>query len=85
MPRGAYQTVSLVDRRRLIQSFEDGHDWHLLADQLGVKHSTACSIILKHRTTGEVAAAPRAGRREERVRARTSKYNTAQDAERSKV
>ena len=68
MPRGAYQTVSLVDRRRLIQSFEDGHDWHLLADQLGVKHSTARSIILKHRTTGEVAAAPRGGRREERVR-----------------
>lgn len=60
MPCSAYQKVSSVDRRRLIESFEDDHDWHLLADQLG-SNTPARSIILKNPTTGEIAAVPRGG------------------------
>ena len=38
--------VSNVDRQRLVDTFEDGDDYHELAALLGIPYKTARSIIL---------------------------------------
>ena len=51
--RGHYRRVSNVDRGRLIEAFEDNHaDYIELADTLGIKRSTARSIVATYLRTG---------------------------------
>ena len=41
--------VCAADRKRLIDSFESGQDFILLADILGINQSTARTIVRRHR------------------------------------
>ena len=60
-------TVSNQDRRRLVDTFESGEDFINLANQLGIHHDTARSIIRLWMAEGRVEARPRGGPRNIRV------------------
>ena len=64
--RGTYNTTTVQDRERVIAAHENGRDYLNVAEALGISSSTAYSIIARHEQ-GRPVAAPRGGRREERV------------------
>ena len=64
--RGTYNTTTAQDRERVIAAHENGRDYLNVAEALGISSSTAYSIIARHEQ-GRPVAAPRGGRREERV------------------
>lgn len=63
MLRGPYNTVSSVDRARLVKAFTDGQDWHLLAIQLGIKPKTAYCVIQNFQRHGRINTLHRGGNR----------------------
>lgn len=64
--RGPYRRIALADKQRLIAAFDRGDDHLALAHALGIKRTTAASIVAKH-ARGEPVEQPRGGRREQRV------------------
>ena len=47
--RGRYQQIIDQDRGRLIDAFEnDDADYIAVANTLGIKHSTSCSIVANY-------------------------------------
>ena len=60
--RGRYRRVSDVDRNRLIDAFEDDDaDYLQVADTLGIKLSTARSIVGKYLRDGRPNKLPKGG------------------------
>ena len=47
MPRGRYNRISPMDRRRIVRAANDGGNWRQLAEQLGVNHKTAYTWFVK--------------------------------------
>ena len=64
--RGQYRRIALTDKLRLTAAFDRGDDHLALAQALGIKRTTAASIVAKH-ARGEPMEQPRGGRREQRV------------------
>ena len=64
--RGPYRRIVLADKLRLIAAFDRGEDHLALAQALGIKRTTAASIVAKH-VRGEPVEQPRGGRRDKRV------------------
>ena len=60
------RAISAVDKRRLVDSFNNGEDYLTLANQLGINLSTARNIVRRVRLGGEIAR-PRGGRRNVKV------------------
>ena len=63
MPRGRYQSVSAVDRERLVSAYERDRDWGSLAEELSIKRQTARSIIMAFRRSNRREALPKGGHR----------------------
>ena len=60
--RGRYRRVSNVDRNRLIDAFEDDDaDYLQVADTLGIKLSTARSIVGIYLRDGRRSKLPKGG------------------------
>ena len=60
--RVRYNRISDVDRRRLVEAFEgNNQDYLELADNLGIKRSTARSIVRTYLETGRANKLPRGG------------------------
>lgn len=53
----------MVDRRRLVDAYDDNSDFVQLAKDLGIARQTANSIIWRYRDTGEMEPGPRGGAR----------------------
>ena len=64
--RGQYRRIALTDKLRLTAAFDRGDDHLALAQALGIKRTTAASIVAKH-ARGEPMEQPRGDRREQRV------------------
>ena len=64
MPRQPYRRVSAEDRQRIVSDFRSGLDYVACAERLGVRRSTAYSIVRRYQDTGdiELGAAPSGGR-----------------------
>ena len=62
MPR-RYKPVCAEDRRRIIDAYQDGRDYVAVAQELGVRRTTAWSVVAKWQRTGEATASPRGGNR----------------------
>ena len=60
------RAISVVDKRRLIDSFNNGEDYLSLANQLNINVSTARNIVRRAQIGGEIAGA-RGGRRNVKV------------------
>ena len=58
-----YNRIRNEDRARLVEAFEAGRDYLEMADALGIKHSTARSIITTFATTGRTEKLPTGGAR----------------------
>ena len=54
MPRRPYRRVSAEDRQRIVSDFRDGLDYVACAERLGVRRSTAYSIVRRYQDTGDV-------------------------------
>ena len=54
LKRGKYAKLSVYDRQRLIQAYEREDDFVEKAKILGIKRSTAYSIVSKYIKTGEI-------------------------------
>ena len=68
MPRPRrYPRVCAEDRRRIIDAYKDGRDYAIVAQELGVRRTTAWSIVAKWQRTGEVTVRPRGGNRPEKI------------------
>jgi len=63
-PRGQYTKVTTEMKRRLVEAFEAGDDYHNAARTLGIKLQTARSILVRYRE-GQPIEDQRGGRREE--------------------
>lgn len=63
----ARQTISVVDKQRLVSAFENGQDYTLLAGQLGVKDNTAYKIIQRTLQRDGIVNLPRGGKKAEKV------------------
>ena len=61
-----HRAISVVDKRRLIDSFNNGEDYLSLANQLNINVSTARNIVRRAQIGGEIAGA-RGGRRNVKV------------------
>ena len=61
--RGRYHRVSDADRGRIVEAYQEGLDYVVCAAQLGVRRSTAYSIIRRFQETGATEAAARGGGR----------------------
>ena len=66
-PRGRYTKVTIEMKRRLVEAFEAGDDYHNAARTLGIKLQTARSILLRYRE-GQPIEDQRGGRREESIK-----------------
>ena len=64
--RGPYRHIALADKLRLAAAYDNGDDHVALAQVLGIKRTTAASIVAKH-ALGKPVEQPRGGRREQRV------------------
>ena len=62
-----YNTISTVDRTRLIGAYQRGEDYVLLAQQLNINRQTARHIIIRHETEGRIALKPRGGSQGEKM------------------
>ena len=60
------RAISVVDKRRLIDSYNNGEDYLSLANQLNINVSTARNIVRRAQIGGEIAGA-RGGRRNVKV------------------
>ena len=58
-----YQLVRPEDHRRIIDAYQDGRDYVAVAQELGVRRTTAWSVVVKWQRTGEATARPRGGNR----------------------
>ena len=63
MPPRRNNSVSDVDRQRIGSSFENGEDFVSLAISLGVKRTTAYTVVRRYQQTGVANRRPRAGGR----------------------
>ncbi len=61
MSRGSYNTISDVDRKRLIKAYEENKDWISFAEHLNIKRQTAESILKTFRTSGRRTKKNRGG------------------------
>ena len=61
--RGPYRRASDADRARIVEAFQEGHDYVVCAARLGVRRGTAYSIIRRFQQTGVTEAAVRGGGR----------------------
>ena len=52
-PRGRYRYHSTVVKKRLLNAFDRGEDWIQVASVMGVKYSTALSLVKKYKTNEE--------------------------------
>ena len=66
MPR-QYRAVCADDRERIIRAYRDGNDYVTVARQLGVKRTTAWSVVAKWVRTGDSAASPRGGNQPRKI------------------
>lgn len=66
MPR-RNKIVSEADRRRIVDSFDNGEDFIAVAATLGVKRTTAYTIVRRYQATGQVARTPRVGGRQPKL------------------
>lgn len=57
--------ISSEDKQRLVNAFDNEEDYLLLADQLGIKRSTARGIVYRTKKRGGVIFLPRGGTRVE--------------------
>ena len=64
MPRRPYRRVSAEDRQRIVSDFRDGLDYVACAERLGVRRSTAYSIVRRYQDTGDIdlRTSPNGGR-----------------------
>ena len=65
MPRRPYHCMSAEDRQRIVGSFRDGLDYvaRACAERLGVRRSTAYSIVRRYQESGDVQPRARSGGR----------------------
>lgn len=61
MQRGAYQTISNVDRERLVDAFIEGRDYQELARNLNIARQTARNIIVNFMRNDRVERQNRGG------------------------
>ena len=66
MPR-QYTRHSEADRQRVAGCFDRGEDFVALVETLGIKRSTAYSIVRRYQGMGQVALAPSAGGRRRKL------------------
>ena len=59
--------VALQDRQRIIDAYRQGEDYVAVAHHLGVRRTTAWSVVAKWLRTEEVNARPRGGCRARKV------------------
>ena len=62
-----YNRIRNEDRARLVETFEAGRDYLEMADTLGIKHSTARSIIMTFTRTGRTERLPTGGARNSKM------------------
>ena len=67
LQRGRYAKIDVATKERLITAYDDGQDYTAAARTLGIKQSTARSILSAHRN-GEPVEDLRGGRREETIK-----------------
>lgn len=66
--RGRYRVTSNVDRNRIITAFEDANtDYLEVADTLGIRHSTARSIVVVYLRDGRRNKLPKGGAKNQKV------------------
>ena len=63
MPRRPYCRVSAEDRQRIVDSYLEGHDYVSCAERLGIRRSTAYSIVRSYQDHGDVQPRTRQGGR----------------------
>ena len=61
------QTISVVDKQRLLTAYENGEDYVVLAAQLSIKKNTAAKILRRVISRGGVLAIPHGGKTDEKV------------------
>ena len=59
-------TISVLDKQRLLNAWEEGEDYQELARQLGIKRTTAWAIVNRAKKRDGVVALPRGGRRHQK-------------------
>ena len=68
MPRRPYRRVSAEDCQGIVSDFRDGLDYVACAERLGVRCTTAYSIVRRYQETGEIELrAPSGGGRPQKV------------------
>lgn len=67
MPPRRHHAVRAEDRQRIIDAYREGTDYVAVAQQLGVRRTTAWSVVAKWIRTGETTARRRGGNRPRKV------------------
>ena len=65
--RRPYQRISLVDRQRIVDAYEQNRDWLSVAEALQIKRQSARNIIVKFRNTGRERTDPKGGAKNKKV------------------
>ena len=61
MARRNYRRVTLQDRERIIDAYEEEEDFITVAHTLGIKRTTAYEIIRKYQRTGDIESRHKEG------------------------
>ena len=59
--------ICVTDKKRLVDAFDAGEDWEMLASQVKVKVKTARAIILKWRRSGTLSNGKRGGKKPTKI------------------
>ena len=61
MARGKYNSISDIDRDRVIRAYEENKDWVKFAENLNIRRQTAQSILKTFLDTGRRSKKDRGG------------------------